>query len=115
MELINIQSEKDIKTLLLEEMELAETERVLIILSKNRFDEFRKREDVRENFYSNVDRVSSGNDINYSIYENKNIVTCRHYITFAFSIISGLYIVKDFSTMKSPAYEAEVSKIHFIE
>ncbi len=115
MELVTIQSEKDIKTLLLEEMKLAETEHVLIILSKNRFDEFQKREDVRKISYDEGNKVSSSSDITYSFDENENNIASYHYyITFTFFIIAELYVVKDFSTMHRSAYGAGTSEIHFI-
>ncbi len=116
MELITVQSEKDIKTLLLKEMELAKTERLLIILSKSRFDEFQTRNDVKKIFFNNGDRLFLSDDINYSIYENKHILSCNYYGIITFCIIAGLYIVKDFIFTNIPyfSYELEASKIHFI-
>ena len=66
-----IKSEKDIKTLLLEEMKKTKNKRLLIIISEKRYREFRRRNDVRENHYDFEDYVDESDDINYFIYENE--------------------------------------------
>lgn len=115
MKLETIKSEKDIKSLLLEEMKKTKNKRLLIILSEKRFEEFRKREDVREDHYDLGDYVLESDDINYHIYENEYVGICKHYGTIVFSIIAGLYMVKEYKYFHYSYYGKEAKEIHFIE
>lgn len=115
MKLITIKSEKDIKTLLLEEMQNAKNERALIILSKKRFNEFVTRIDVMRDSYDHGDWVIESDDIVYSIYENEKVLCCKCYGTITFSLRTGLYIVKEFSNFSHFKCAEETTKIRFIE
>ena len=115
MKFETIKSEKDIKSLLLEEMKKTKNKRLLIILSEKRFEEFRKRKDVREYHYDIGDYVLESDDINYHIYENEHVGICKSYGMIEFSIIAGLYIVKKYEYFHYSSYGKEAKEIHFIE
>ena len=115
MKLETIKSEKDIKTLLLEEMKKTKNKRLLIIISEKRYREFRRRDDVRENHYDFGDYVAESDDINYFIYENEYVGISKNYGMIVISIIAGLYMVKEYRYFNYSSYGKEAEEIHFIE
>lgn len=114
MELKSIKSEKDVKTLLFEEMEKSKITKSIIMLSRNRFKEFIERNDVKKDLYV-CGRFSSIDDIKYYIYENEHIVTCKCYGLITFTIVAGVVMVEDFDYFGYPNGMEETKEIHFIE
>lgn len=113
MEFTPIVSEKDIKTLLLEEAKALENGQRprLIILSSKRFQEFVKRKDVLHEDWCNAN-----DDLDYSVHENEQILICKHYGFVRFKHISGFYIVKRlFDSDEYYCWHEEPSEIAYIE
>lgn len=114
MELKPIKSEKDVKTLLFEEMEKSKITKSIIMLSRNRFKEFVERNDVKIDLYE-CGRFSSIDDIKYYIYENEHIASCKCYGLITFTIVAGVVMVEDFDYFGYPNGMEETKEIHFIE
>lgn len=98
MKFTPIVSEKDIKTLLLEEAEALRNGKKPrpIILSKRRFQEFDERFDVLEVPYDWNATFLDNDDLKYNVFEKASDVPKNgsSYGLVAFQHIGGLYIVK---------------------
>ena len=118
MKFTPIVSEKDIKTLLLEEAEALKSGQKprLIILSRRRFQKFSSRDDVWKSSYNWGDMVIESDDLDYRVYENKKVAICKCYGIVTLQIIGGFYIVKKlFDCDEYNCWNEEPSEIIFIE
>ena len=113
MEIVTIKrSEKDQKQQIIELLK-ENNSRIIVMMSKAWFSDFKIRADVRRDMYEYT--IDQPDEIIYEIYENERTLVCKYYGRMKFQLIGGLYFLETCDFLKYESSGDEASKIIFLE